>query len=207
MDKNRLTFCNNINNNAIYLWHSWTQRHKKVRGNTDAQVQFEQKRTLWTNISKTFPCFFCCWWLTLQLSQVVRPLLAPSSAFRMARHGRMISIQHFEPMPHGQPWYLHTQTIDRFQLFFFFFIWEGRVHHTPHKTLRFLSSTVAGPWERIGHEVGPITPLTFTKILRFVKGRRWSICWLEGAEVSCQSWGFGLNIKSLSLLFRQNGPF
>lgn len=91
--------------------------------------------------------------------------------------------------------------------FVFFFIWEGRVHHTPHKTLRFLSSTVAGPWERIGHEVGPITPLTFTKILRFVKGRRWSICWLEGTEVSCQSWGFGLNIKSLSLLFCQNGPF
>lgn len=153
------------------------------------------------------PFFARCWWLTVQLSQVARPLQASSSAFRMARHGRMISIQHFEPMPHGRPWYLPTLTIDRFQ-FLCFFIWKRRgIHHTPLKTLSFISSTVARPWEWIGHEVELITLLTFSEILRFVKGRRWSICWLEGTKVSCQHRGLGLNIKCLFLLFHWNVPF
>lgn len=69
------------------------------------------------------------------------------------------------------------------------------VRCTPLGTLRFISSTVARQCEWIEHRVGPLILLTFTEILRFVKGRRWSICWPEGTEVSCQRRGFGLNIK------------
>lgn len=75
-----------------------------------------------------------------------------------------------------------------------FYLGRG-VRRTPLGTLRFISSTVARPWEWIGHGVALLILLTFTEILRFVKGRRWSICWLEGTEVSCQHRGFGLNIK------------
>lgn len=89
-------------------------------------------------------CPLHCWWLTLRASRVARPLQASSSAFRMARHSRMIPIQHFELMPHGRPWYL---PIDPFQPFSFVFLFmEGGWGCTTHPsgTLRAISSPSPG---------------------------------------------------------------
>lgn len=101
------------------------------------------------------------------------------------------------------------RSVPAFVFLFFFFIWEGGgIRHVAHPlgTLRFISSTVAGPWEWIGHGVGPLILLTFTEILRVVKGRRWSICWLEGNEVSTPAQGFWSEYETCFPLFRRNGP-
>lgn len=112
----------------------------------------------------------------------------------MARHGRMISVQHFLLMPHGRPWYLPTQNHWSVPAFVFY-IWGGRGTSYPPQDpeVYFKHSDQTMRMDRAWG--GSLAALTFTEILRFVKGRRWSICWLEGTEASCQRRGFGLNIK------------
>lgn len=65
----------------------------------DYTTQFKWKQLNCKNWVSYFECW-CC--LTLGISQVVRPLQTSSSAFSTACQGRMISVQRFESLPHGQ---------------------------------------------------------------------------------------------------------
>lgn len=79
----------------------------------------------------------------------------------------------------------------------------SRIHRDPEV---YFKHSGPGHGDRSGNGVGPLILLTFTEILRVVKGRRWSICWLEGTEVSTPAQGSRAAYKTCFLLFRRNGP-
>lgn len=151
-----------------------------------------------------FLFFACCWWLRLGISQVARPLQASSSAFRMARHGQMISIQHFELMPHGRPWYLPTQTIDRFQLLCFLF--GGGTSHTPRDPeVYFKHSDQAMRMDRA--RGGSASSADIHRHLKVCERQTMEHLLARGHRSFLPAQGFWSEYKTCFLLFCRNGPF
>lgn len=150
----------------------------------------------------------CCRWLTLGVSRVARPLQASSSAFRMARHSRMISIQHFELMPHGRPWYLPTQTIDRFQFLwvFLFFHIVCMLHTSWDPEVYFKHSAQAKRMD-LGARGGSSNTADIHRDLKVCERQTMEHLLARGHKSFLPAQGFWSEYKTCFLLFCRNGPF
>lgn len=158
----------------------------------------------WTIQTRSF-FFACCWWLKLGISRVARPLQASSSAFRVVRHGRMISIQRFELMPHGRPWYLPTQTIDRFQILCVLF-GEGATLHTSRDSGVYFKHSGKAKWMDRARD-GSTNTADIHGDVKVCERQTVEHLLARGHRSFLPTQGFWSEYKTCFLLFCWNGPF